>query len=180
MNEQLHLIEPPVVEQPVKPKSWQQSFAGIFWFKYKEATKEDCKLGYGALKKMLNDHAVKYWVDDETGMPEIPTVDQWTEEVEAFFRDSFAAKERGFHFSYLLKQYGSFKKFTPMKRTAPSDLVLTHQCRSCGREMKQKRSVWMRFKDQRATCLQCKTTFSVNDVLSQDLSLQQLLPGQSV
>jgi len=178
MSAQLQLMDLPTPEQPAKPKSWQQSFAGVFWYKYKEATQENCKLGFGALKKMLNDHAVKYWVDDETGMPEIPSIEQWTEEVEAFFRDSFAANERGFHFSYLLKQYGSFKKFSPVKRTAPSDLFLSHRCRNCNHMMKQKRSFWLRHKDQRGTCSHCQTPFSVNDVLNQNVGIDQLLPGQ--
>jgi uncharacterized protein YktA (UPF0223 family) len=181
MTHQLQLLDLPAVEPPVPAaKSWQQSFAGIFWFKYKEATGDDCKLGFGALKKMLNLHAVKYWVDEETGSPELPSIDQWTDEVNAFFEDPFAAKERGFHFAYLLKQYGSFKKYVPKKREAASDVMLTYQCTNpeCKREIQQPRSKWMRYRNQTAVCSKCKTQFNVNDVLNKQVSIKDLLPGR--
>jgi hypothetical protein len=182
MNQQLHLIEPvaDATTGTAVPKSWQHIFAGIFWFKYKDATTEECKLGYGALKKMLNQHAVKYWVDEETGQPEIPTIEQWTEEVNAFFEDRFAAKERGFHFAYLLKQYGSFKKYAPVKREAASDVMLIYQCKNpdCKKKMANPRSKWLKFRDQTAVCSNCRTRFNVNDVLNQDVTIKNYLPGE--
>ncbi|MDP1675698.1 MAG: hypothetical protein Q8L88_02440 [Bacteroidota bacterium] len=180
-NSQLTLIDPlcvsplPGGEVTPKPKSWQQTFAGIFWFKYKETTGEECKLGFGALKKMLNQHAVKFWVDEETGQPEVPSVEQWTEEITTFFEDEFAAAKRGFHFSYLLSQYGSFKKFKPAKREL-SNPVITYECKNCHRIMGNPRSKWERYKNQTAICTQCKARFSVNDVLNQIPTIQNIIP----
>ncbi|MEW6060951.1 MAG: hypothetical protein AB1600_03320 [Bacteroidota bacterium] len=156
--------------------SWQQTFAGIFFYKYKNVTGEFCKLGFGALKKMLTQHAEKYWVDHDTGAPEIPSVEAWRDEVEAFFHDEFAAKERGFHFSYLLKQFGSFKKFEPVKRTSQDDVNIIYACTKCGTEMTMPRSRWLQHRNKTGKCTKCGTQFNVNDVLNQPVRLNNYLP----
>lgn len=158
-------------------KNWQQSFAGIFFYKYQEVTGEKCKLGFAALKKMLNQHAEKNWTDEETGEIEVPTLEQWTDEVHAFFQDSFAGKERGFHFSYLLKQFGSFKKFEPAQRK-PSDPEIVYSCPTCSRVVKMKRSQWERYKNKQGTCSECGTKFNVNDVIKSVPSLNNYLGEQ--
>jgi uncharacterized protein YbaR (Trm112 family) len=129
---------------------------------------------------MLTQHAEKYWVDHDTGAPEIPSVEAWTEEVNAFFQDSFAAHERGFHFSYLLKQFGSFKKFQPQKREAENDSWLIYECANpaCKHEMRHLRSRWLQHKNQIGYCKICGTKFPVNDVLNKPTRLQDLLPRQ--
>ncbi|MBI2427514.1 MAG: hypothetical protein HYV29_01705 [Ignavibacteriales bacterium] len=163
---------------PVPKNTWQQSFSGIFFYRYKEVTGEICKLGFGALKAMLNQHAQKYWVDPDTGAPEIPSVEAFTEEVNAFFQDEFAATERGFHFSYLLKQFGSFKKHKPEKREAESDGWLTYICANpeCKHEMRHLRSRWLQHKDQNGICSKCRTKFPVNNVLNKIPTLKDYLP----
>lgn len=150
-----------------KPKSWQHTFVGIFYYKFEKETGEKCKLGWGGLKKMLTTFADKNWTDEESGECEHPTIEAWQEEVDAFFLDDFAGTQRGFHFSYLLKQFGSFKKFKPQKRTAPTDDIITHVCTGCRREMSHKRSYWLHYKNKTGRCGECNTQFNVNDILNQ-------------
>jgi ribosomal protein L37AE/L43A len=183
MNEQLKLLqtesEPAATVKEEKSPSWQQQFAGYFFYSHKERTGKESKLKFGALKKMLSQHAQKMWVDDETGAPEIPSFEEWKEEVDAYWSDRFAAEEVGFHFSYLLKRYGSFKKFKPVKREA-SDPVLIWTCRKCSHVMKHPRSKWMVYKDKIGQCSKCRTTFSVNNVLQKIQNVSELLTTEIV
>jgi hypothetical protein len=50
--------------------------------------------------------------DHETGeiITSYPEMDSWKEQLEGFFKDDFARNNRGYHFTYFLKQYGSFVK----------------------------------------------------------------------
>lgn len=160
----------------VKEISWQQKFAAYFYYQYAEVTGKKSKLGFGALKKMLDQHARKYWVDGDTGAPEVPTFEEWKDEVDAFWLDKFAAEERGFHFSYLLKQYGSFKKFKPIKRTVDNNVMISYTCASCSNVMKYARAFWMKFRNQTGHCKKCGAAFNVNDVLSIVPTLQDYLP----
>ncbi len=180
MKQQLSLLEPQngsTAAEPVKQVSWQQQFASYFYYSHKERTGKESKLKFGALKKMLTQHAEKMWVDEETGAPEIPSIEEWQEEVDAFWSDTFAAEQCGFHFGYLLKRYGSFKKFQPVKRKDENP-VLRYTCKSCSHVMQHPRSKWMPFKNKTGKCSKCGTSFNVNDVLNDTPSLHSLLPQQ--
>jgi len=177
MTEQLSLIQGEPDPAPVKKDpSWQQQFAGYFFYSHKERTGRESKLKFGALKKMLTQHAQKMWVDEETGAPEIPSLDEWKEEVDAFWLDSFAAEQRGFHFSYLLKMYGSFRKYRPVKREE-SDPMLSITCKKCSHVMRHPRSKWLPHRNKTGQCSKCGTSFNVNDVLNKIQSMNELLPG---
>jgi hypothetical protein len=39
-------VIPPAPEPIPEKKTWQQTFAGIFFYKYKDVTGEVCKLGF--------------------------------------------------------------------------------------------------------------------------------------
>jgi DNA-directed RNA polymerase subunit RPC12/RpoP len=183
---QLTLIEMPGKESPaVKPEKiptvqpWVNKYVGYFWCTFKTVTGKEPALGYGALKKMLQNYADKNWIEPTTGEIEIPSYESWKEETDYFFQDEFAAKERGFHFSYLLKQFGSFKKYEPAKkRTAETDAMIIYMCTKCGRAMANLRSYWTQFKNRSGTCVRCGTRFNVNDVLNQIPSIENFLPPQ--
>lgn len=178
MNDQLNLLQtedtPAALPAAEKVPSWLQQFTGYYFYSHKERTGKESKLKFGALKKMLSQHAQKMWVDEETGAPEIPSFEEWKEEVDAFWSDRFAAEEVGFHFSYLLKRYGSFKKFKPVKREA-SDQVLSWTCRKCGHAMKHLRSKWMVYRNQSGKCSKCETKFNVNDVLNKITAIEEII-----
>lgn len=178
MSKQLNLLQiddqKTAEPEAKKAPSWQQQFAGYFFYSHKERTGKESKLKFGALKKMLNQHAQTMWFDEETGAPEVPSFDEWKEEVDAFWLDKFAAENRGYHFSYLLKGYGSFKKFKPGKRE-PSDSILSYSCKNCSHEMKHPRSKWMRYKNQTGVCSKCNTKFNVNDVLNKIFCVKDYL-----
>lgn len=175
MGEQLKLIQGEQTAPEPKPVSWKQEFACYFFYQHREKLHQESKLKVGALKKMLQQHVEKAWVDDETGAPEIPTLDEWKEEVDAFWEDKFAAEQVGFHFSYLLKRFGSFKKYRAVKREE-TDPVLTNTCKSCSHVMKAPRSKWLKFRGKVGKCSACGTTFNVNDVFGKITSLQDILP----
>lgn len=161
-----------------KQQTWEQQYAGIFYYKFQEETGEKCKLGFGALINMLQNYSEKNWLNKITGEIELPSVEAWTEEINEFFKDDFAGTQRGFHFSYLLKQFGSFKKIAPKKRTAETDFELIHKCTKCFRIARQKKSVWLRYRNQQLQCKECHTPYNVNDVLNQFQTLNEYLPKQ--
>ena len=73
------------------------------------------------------------YVDEETGeeLTAYPTPESWSKELEGFFKDDFARDNRGFHFTYFIKQFGSFAKRTRIKRSNPSAIVQLETCDIC-------------------------------------------------
>jgi hypothetical protein len=73
------------------------------------------------------------YVDEETGeeFKEYPDSDTWQKELDGFFRDEFARDNRKFHFTYFIKQFGSFAKRSRVvvKREAVSPW---DTCEHCG------------------------------------------------
>lgn len=73
------------------------------------------------------------YVDEETGeeFMTYPNEDAWKKELGGFFRDDFARDNRRFHFTYFIKQFGSFAKRERVKPPAPN-LVEWDTCVKCG------------------------------------------------
>lgn len=95
----------------------------------------------GMLSNKSND-ALNGWavLDEETGEIKrgYPEIGEWNEQVEAFFRDEFAARKAGFSFGYFLKQFGTFVKFEPaqVKKSAQSAPVFFY-CPKCKKNVDQ-------------------------------------------
>lgn len=73
-------------------------------------------------------------IDEVTGecFIEYPDESEWREQIEGFFQDDFARENRGFHFTYLLKQYGSFVRHTAIttkKKITPNPQLI--ECDHC-------------------------------------------------
>jgi len=70
--------------------------------------------------------------DEKTGelFIEYPDEATWTEQVEGFFKDDFARDNRGYHFTYFIKQYGSFVKVFKKSKTIKSSIIKI-ECEFC-------------------------------------------------
>lgn len=73
------------------------------------------------------------YVDEGTGeeVRDLPDLETWQEQLNGFFDDPFARDNRAFHFTYFIKQFGSFVKFTPIKKqsNAAPTLFLCPDCK---------------------------------------------------
>lgn len=56
--------------------------------------------------------------DPKTGelLIDYPEQEAWTREIEGFFKDEFARDKRNYHFTYFLKQFGSFGRSKKVQR----------------------------------------------------------------
>lgn len=113
---------------PMKAPDPRKALIDYFNEQYLARTGRANPVQYGGMMKMLE----WFWhTDEDTGeiFKDYPDPETWAEQVDGFFRDEFAGKNRGFHFSYLVgKNWGSFKRYVPgmvRKRIV---------CRECGRE----------------------------------------------
>jgi len=94
-----------------EPKLWidpRKNLIKLFNEKFVLETGKKNPFPYGACMKWLQD---TFEIDDrKTGETfiEYPEEQTWIEQLNGFFQDEFAKRKRGFHFTYLLKQYGSF------------------------------------------------------------------------
>lgn len=74
------------------------------------------------------------YIDEDTGevFTTYPAEDAWAKELDGFFRDDFARDERHFHFTYFIKQFGSFAKRSPKPLAKPkSNMVELETCDIC-------------------------------------------------
>lgn len=74
------------------------------------------------------------YVDEDTGevFTTYPTEEAWTKELDGFFRDEFARTNRGYHFTYFIKQFGSFAKRSRKPKQAQSGhLAHWETCDKC-------------------------------------------------
>ena len=89
---------------------------------------------FGACMNALN--TFKY-VDEGTGeeVRDLPDLETWQEQLNGFFDDPFARDNRAFHFTYFIKQFGSFVKFTPIKKQSVvhSPKLSSYVCPDCGK-----------------------------------------------
>ena len=100
---------------------------------YVENTAKRNPINFGWMMKMMETRFVT--VDEPTGecFIEYPDEQTWNEQVKGFFDDDFAWINRNYHFSYLMKQYGSFAKVEKIKQ-AKTDKALSEQfyfCEKC-------------------------------------------------
>ena len=125
-----------LVEQQTKPIHWKKERVNYFADKFQQTQERRCPLGYPMMMKLLSVYAEEKWsyTDDETGeiIFEIPPMDEWKAQVDGFFRDEFAAKNCGYHFSYLLKQYGRFVKYEVKQETPKTH----YKCDYCGQNVR--------------------------------------------
>lgn len=73
------------------------------------------------------------YVDEETGedFKTYPNEETWNKELDGFFQDDFARDNRSFHFTYFIKQFGSFAKRSRVKRKAAGSMVELETCDIC-------------------------------------------------
>ena len=68
--------------------------------------------------------------DESTGelFIDYPDEQTWADQLAGFFKDKFAIESRGLHFTYFLKQFGSFKR--DYKKPIPKKKLMI-QCPNC-------------------------------------------------
>ena len=117
-----------------KPADKRIHLVNIFNIEFERVTGRKNPLLWGGCMKAMTHFR---YVDEETGetFTEYPDVSDWTEQVVGFFKDDFARNQRGFHFPYFIKQYGSFARFTPRKPGAkPTETIVLIRCSDCQTE----------------------------------------------
>lgn len=130
---------------------WKQERINIFLSAYEKTEGRRYKLSYGAMMGMIskwaesipcddnNFYGIAY-TDDDTGEIkfEIPPIEDWTEEVQAFMVDSFARTKQALHFGYFLKRYGSFAKLEESKvNKQKEEEKLYYICPACSQNVKR-------------------------------------------
>ena len=101
----------------------------LFNLKYKEVLSEDNPFTF---PKCMQAMRTFRFVDEETGeeMVEYPPEETWAKELDGFFRDDFARDNRKFHFTYFIKQFGSFAKRMP-KPAVKTRVIVESQWETC-------------------------------------------------
>jgi len=104
-----------LLETEPKKINWKKERVNLFLAEFENATGKRCPVGYPILMRLITVYSEEQWSypSEESGEIEfaIPPMDEWEEQVKGFFKDEWASN-CGYHFSYLLKQYGRFVKFT--------------------------------------------------------------------
>jgi hypothetical protein len=102
---ELRIIE----KEDVKKKDERVALVHLFNIEFEKECGKKNPLPYGACMRAMQ--FFKY-NDEETGeiITSYPDIDSWKDQLTGFFKDDFARQNRGFHFTYFLKQFGSFHK----------------------------------------------------------------------
>jgi hypothetical protein len=104
----------------------------LFNKKYEEVTGKKNPFTWGmAMNAMLHFEPM----DKKTGecYEEYPDEDTWNEQLNGFFKDEFARDNRGYHFTYFLKQFGSFVKvFKKSEQARKVNIMIL--CEECGKQ----------------------------------------------
>lgn len=101
------------------------------------------------------------------------------ERAKKYVEDKFWFKPFGtppmFHPMYAF--LNNVEKYVDAVKREQSDPELVKICDSCGREMRAKRSHWMKWKNQTIKCgnPNCGNSFNVNDVINQITKLSDIL-----
>lgn len=124
-------------EQPQKKVNWKLERVKYFMEHFESVLRKRCPVGFPMAMRLLTVYAEDRWSypNEDTGEItfDIPPIDDWKEQVDGFFKDEFAAKNTGFHFSYFLKQYGRFVKYEPKKSVDE----LYYLCPDCRQNVKR-------------------------------------------
>lgn len=108
----------------------------LFNLKYKEVLNEDNPFPFSNCMRAMQTFR---FVDEDTGevMIEYPPEEVWKKELDGFFKDDFARDNRKFHFTYFIKQFGSFAIRLPKPVVKEKVAVIKVKCPDCPAEMEQ-------------------------------------------
>ena len=132
MTRTLKLVEP---KAPPKPNP-RAVLIDLFNKKYEAELGEENPFPFAnCMKAMLHFR----YVDEDTGevFTTYPNEDAWKKELDGFFKDEFAKTNRGFHFTYFIKQFGSFAKRNRVKPKPQGFVSPWDTCPYCGTDFER-------------------------------------------
>lgn len=126
MTRALRLVKPEVKKAP-DPRP---VLIDLFNKKYRAEIGEDNPFPFANCMRAMQHFR---YTDEDTGevFTSYPAEDAWKKELDGFFQDDFARDNRSFHFTYFIKQFGSFAKRSRVKRKPEGVLTEWTTCDNC-------------------------------------------------